>query len=164
MPLPISGCHSWRFDRKKKNRASVFGRGINCYTATNVSAKCCMVPDEIATDRAKFFTPEVDPFDVLVVPAVVEEEAELLPSGQPVKEEGGWKISYRTEFPELATIATARARLGRKLRCYKDVDLVEGQRRMPLSVRRARAKASGEKHKIQQKQVVAQSKKRKALD
>ena len=137
------------------------GRGENRYVATNVVAKCHLLPDAPVTDLSMVFAPSIDPLAGLVAvpppPAgAAEEEEELeLPLTEETKIFQGWRVSFRKDHPENESYESLRPKLAIKLYCMGHLASDESQRQKPLTVRRAAAANTYKKRNIYSKQVRA---------
>lgn len=141
LPVGVTSCHVWRFHRVRPTRP-VYWSSIT-QTGLNVRGLAAMLYDNKIHDASMWFD-------------VIRERPVYGPHNKP--DEGappetamfwnGWKMSYRTEFPENATGATLRAKLGRKLNAYKGIVDRESQRQKPLAFRRQRALNTAEKKKV----------------
>lgn len=66
VPCLLTTCHSWSFSLKDRSRTTLYGRGVNSNTATNVIAKAAMLPDR-KCDADKIFQPVRDTRKALMI-------------------------------------------------------------------------------------------------
>ena len=139
VPMALSQCHSWVFRRTCRARNVYIDNGGVVHNVTSI---CGMLPDRVAHIEDKFFNLKVEglPYG----PHQIESDAHPV---ETASFHNGWRISYRSIFLERDTWRDFLKKLGRKRRAYED-QVSEGQRRLPMSVRVARAKARGGKSKL----------------
>ena len=136
LPCLIKSSYSWSVTKIDCRRATIFGRGENAWTATNLRGKTSILTDNF--NDVHTFTPVIrepgeDEEDDDEQPAVLHEDLKT-----EHKTVNGWKLSYRLEKPEETTMSKILPRLqlhGKNITpAMEDVD--ESLRHRPLELRR----------------------------